>query len=43
MTDLALDAWLAALAPATDCEMTTFDRGSRSFAGLELRLLTPAS
>ena len=43
MTDLALDAWLAVLAQATNCEMTTFDRGFRSFAGLKLRLLTPAS
>jgi len=42
MTDLALDAWLAAVAQATDCEMTTFDRGFRSFAGSKLRLLTPA-
>jgi toxin-antitoxin system PIN domain toxin len=41
--DLWTDAWLAALAQATDCEMTTFDRGFRSFAGLKLRLLTPAS
>jgi toxin-antitoxin system PIN domain toxin len=39
--DLWTDAWLAALAQATDCEMTTFDRGFRSFAKLKLRLLSP--
>ena len=37
--DLWTDAWLAALAQATDCEMTTFDRGFRSFANLKLNLL----
>lgn len=41
--DLWTDAWLAALAQATDCEMTTFDRSFRSFAGLKLRLLTLGS
>lgn len=40
--DLWTDAWLAALAQATDCEMTTFDRGFRSFAKLRLKLLSPA-
>jgi toxin-antitoxin system PIN domain toxin len=40
--DLWTDAWLAALAQAHDCEMTTFDRGFRSFARLKLRLLEPA-
>jgi len=39
--DLWTDAWLAALAQATDCEMATFDRGFRSFAKLKLRLLKP--
>ena len=40
--NLWTDAWLAALAQATDCEMATFDRGFRSFANLELHLLSPA-
>jgi toxin-antitoxin system PIN domain toxin len=40
--DLWTDAWLAALAQSTDCEMVTFDRGFRSFAKLKLRLLSPA-
>ena len=40
--DLGTDAWLAALAQASDCEMVTFDKGFRSFAGLRLRLLVPA-
>jgi toxin-antitoxin system PIN domain toxin len=39
--DLWTDAWLAALAQATDSEMTTFDRGFRSFAELRLGLLSP--
>lgn len=39
--DLWTDAWLAALAQATDCNMVTFDKGFRSFAGLKLRLLSP--
>jgi len=34
------DAWLAALALSLDYEMTTFDRGFKSFRGLKLRLLT---
>ncbi len=37
--DLWTDAWLAALAQATGCEMVSFDRGFRSFKGLKLRLL----
>jgi len=41
--DLWTDAWLAALAQSTDCEMVTFDRGFRSFAKLKLRLLVPAN
>jgi toxin-antitoxin system PIN domain toxin len=41
--DLWTDAWLAALAQATDCEMATFDRGFRSFAKLKLRLLSPTA
>jgi toxin-antitoxin system PIN domain toxin len=41
--DLWTDAWLAALAQATDCEMTTFDRGFRSFAKLKLHLLSPVT
>lgn len=41
--NLWTDAWLAALAQATGCEMVTFDRGFRSFAGLKLRLLLPES
>jgi toxin-antitoxin system PIN domain toxin len=40
--DLWTDAWLAALAQATDSEMTTFDKGFRSFAKLKLRLLSAA-
>jgi toxin-antitoxin system PIN domain toxin len=40
--DLWTDAWLAALAQATDSEMTTFDRGFKSFAKLKLHLLAPA-
>ena len=42
--DLWTDAWLAALAQASDCEMVTFDKGFRWFAGLRLRLrlLVPA-
>lgn len=40
--DLWTDAWLAALAQASDCEMVTFDRGFRSFSKLKLRLLEPA-
>ncbi|CAN5713366.1 hypothetical protein BH11PSE8_BH11PSE8_04280 [soil metagenome] len=40
--DLWTDAWLAALAQASDCEMVTFDKGFRSFAKLRLRLLEPA-
>jgi toxin-antitoxin system PIN domain toxin len=39
--DLWTDAWLAALARATDCEMTTFDRGFLAFNKLKLRLLAP--
>ncbi len=39
--DIWTDAWLAALAQATDSEMTTFDRGFRSFAKLRLGLLSP--
>jgi len=39
--DLWTDAWLAALAEASDCEMVTFDRGFRSFSRLKLRLLVP--
>ncbi|CAN5313854.1 hypothetical protein BH11PSE9_BH11PSE9_05490 [soil metagenome] len=37
--DLWTDAWLAALAQASDVEMVTFDKGFRSFAKLKLRLL----
>jgi len=37
--NLWTDAWLAALALALDYEMTTFDRGFKSFRGLKLRLL----
>jgi len=33
------DAWLAALAMSLDYELTTFDRGFKSFRGLKLRLL----
>lgn len=39
--DLWTDAWLAALAQTSGCEMVTFDRGFRAFKGLRLRLLTP--
>lgn len=39
--DLWTDAWLAALAQAADCEMTTFDRGFLAFNNLKLRLLAP--
>lgn len=38
--NLWTDAWLAALALSFDYEMTTFDRGFKSFRGLKLRLLT---
>jgi toxin-antitoxin system PIN domain toxin len=38
--NLWADAWLAALAIALNCEMTTFDHGFKSFSGLRLRLLT---
>lgn len=41
--DLWTDAWLAALAQATDGEMITFDRGFRAFANLKLRLLSPVT
>jgi uncharacterized protein len=37
--NLWADAWLAALAMSLDYEVTTFDRGFRSFRGLKLRLL----
>jgi predicted nucleic acid-binding protein len=37
--NLWTDAWLAALALALDYEMTTFDRGFKSFKGLKVRLL----
>jgi len=37
--NLWTDAWLAALALALDYEVTTFDRGFKSFKGLRLRLL----
>jgi predicted nucleic acid-binding protein len=37
--NLWTDAWLAALAMALDYEVTTFDRGFKSFRGLRLRLL----
>lgn len=33
-------AWLAALAQSLDYDLTTFDRGFRSFEGLKLQLLT---
>jgi toxin-antitoxin system PIN domain toxin len=39
--ELWTDAWLAALAQASDCEMVSFDRGFRSFSKLKLRLLVP--
>ena len=35
-----VDAWLAALALSLDYEMTTLDRGFKSFRGPKLRLLT---
>lgn len=41
--NLWTDAWLAALAITSDCEMVTFDRGFLSFAKLKLRLLKPMS
>ena len=34
------DAWLASLALSLDYELTTFDRGFKSFQGLNLELLT---
>jgi len=37
--NLWADAWLAALAVSLDYEVTTFDRGFKSFRGLKLRLL----
>ena len=37
--NLWTDAWLAALAMSLDYEMTTFDRGFKSFRDLKLRLL----
>ena len=37
--NLWTDAWIAALAMSLDYEITTFDRGFRSFRGLKLRLL----
>jgi toxin-antitoxin system PIN domain toxin len=37
--NLWTDAWLAALAMSLDYELTTFDRGFKSFRGLKLRLL----
>lgn len=39
--NLWTDAWLAALALSLDYELTTFDRGVKSFRGLKVRLLTP--
>jgi uncharacterized protein len=39
--NLWTDAWLAALALSLDYEMTTFDRGFKSFRGLRVRLLAP--
>ncbi|MBK9657695.1 MAG: PIN domain-containing protein [Rhodanobacteraceae bacterium] len=39
--DLWTDAWLAALAQATDSAMTTFDRGFLAFNKLKLQLLAP--
>ncbi len=41
--NLWTDAWLAALAQVSDCEMVTFDKGFRSFTKLKLRLLSPES
>jgi len=40
--NLWTDAWLAALAMSLDYEITTFDRGFKSFRGLRLRLLSMA-
>lgn len=40
--DLWTDAWLAALAQATGCELVTFDRGFRAFRQLRLRVLGSA-
>jgi toxin-antitoxin system PIN domain toxin len=37
--NLWTDAWLAALAMSLDYELTTFDRGFKSFRGLKLCLL----
>ena len=37
--NLWTDAWLAALAMSLDYEITTFDRGFKSFRGLRVRLL----
>ncbi len=38
--NLWADAWLAALAMSLDYEVTTFDRGFKSFHRLKLRLLS---
>jgi uncharacterized protein len=38
--NLWTDAWLAALALSLDYEVTTFDRGFKSFRGLRVKLLT---
>jgi hypothetical protein len=38
--NLWTDAWLAALAKPLNCELTTFDRGFKSFKELRMRLLT---
>lgn len=38
--NLWTDAWLASLALSLDYEMTTFDRGFKSFRGLRVILLT---
>jgi hypothetical protein len=38
--NLWTNAWLAALALSLDYELTTFDRGFKSFRGLKLELLT---
>jgi toxin-antitoxin system PIN domain toxin len=40
--NLWADAWLAAAAQISACDMVTFDRGFRSFPKLSLRLLVPA-
>jgi toxin-antitoxin system PIN domain toxin len=37
--NLWTDAWLAALAMSLDYQVTTFDRGFKSFRGLKLELL----